>query len=202
MAARGKNQRPGKLKSYEELIEFLGQHRELQLGLGQRLDHDGFRAFGGSVARGSHFAHQEILGALEHFLFAEGERLAATERYEALEDYSDFEEGSGAHALGVFLEAMFPVVMGVELALLEEAQNLARLRGTNYGTKAHGHGVRLRHHNAQATGNNSNHEVTFRPAIQNAVTDLLDNTNAVVWVNDLVADFIVHGNGCPSEVQE
>jgi hypothetical protein len=31
---------------------------------------------------------------------------------------------------------------------------------------------------------------------------LLDNTNAVVWVNDLVADFIVHGNGCPSEVQD
>jgi hypothetical protein len=125
MAARGKNQRPGKLKSYEALVEFLGQHRELQFGLGQRLDHDGFRAFGGSVACRSHLAHQEILGALEHFLFAEGERLAATERNQALEDYSDFEEGSGAHALRIFLKAMFPIVMGVEFTLLEESQNLA-----------------------------------------------------------------------------
>jgi hypothetical protein len=26
---------------------------------------------------------------------------------------------------------------------------------------------------------------------------LLDYSNAVIWVNDLVADFVFHGYGCP-----
>jgi len=56
---------------------------------------------------------------------------------------------------------VLPVVMRVEFALFEETKNFGGLNGTNDGTKANGFRVGLRDHDAQAAGNNANHEVTF-----------------------------------------
>ena|ERR1700722_5988031 len=148
-----------------QLLEFFGHHRELQLGFGQGLDDDGFCTFSSGVARGGHFTDEKILRALEHFLFAEGEGFAAAEGNETLEDDGDFEEGTGAHTLGVFLEAVFPVVVRVELAPFEEAKDFGGFRGTDYGTKANGFCVGLWNHDAQAAGNDANHEVTLGPTI-------------------------------------
>src|SRR6266849_414107 len=119
-----------------ELFNVFGEDGELQFGLGKRLHHCGLSAFRGSVSRSGHLADEEVLCALQHFLFAEGKRLAAAEGDEALEDDGDFEEGPGAHALRVFLEAVFPVVMRVEFAGFEEAKDFGGFRGTNNGTKA------------------------------------------------------------------
>src|SRR5712692_8703852 len=140
-------------KDTNELFEFFGHQGELELGLGEGLDNGGLGVFGGSVAGSSHLADEQVLGAFEHFLFAEGERLAAAEGNETLEDDGDFEEGPGAHALGVLFEAVLPVVMRVEFAPLEEAKDFAGFNGTNNRAKANGHGVGLRDHNTQATGN-------------------------------------------------
>src|SRR5690349_15871740 len=106
------------------LLEFFRDHRELQFGLGEGLDNHPLGAFGGGVFGGSHFADQQVLGALQHFLFTEGEGLAAAEGNEALEDGGDFNQRSRAHALGVLLEAVLPVRMRVQFALFQEAQDL------------------------------------------------------------------------------
>ncbi len=179
------------------LFKFFGHNRERELGFGQGLDDGGLGVFGAGVAGSSHFADEKILGAFEHFLFAEGERLAAAEGNETLEDDGNFEEGSGAHALGVLLEAVFPVVMRVEFAGFEEAKDFGGFRGTNNGTKANGHGVGLRDHDTQAAGNNANHEVTFGSAVQDSVADLLNNAHTVIRVNDLVADLVIHNFWMP-----
>ncbi len=147
------------------LFKFFGHHRERELGLGQGLDDRGFGVFGRGVSGSSHLADEEVLGAFEHFLFAKGEGLVAAEGNETLEDDGDFEEVPGAHALRVFLEAVFPVVMRVEFAGFEKAQDLAGFRGTNNGTKAYGRGVGLWNHHTQAAGNNADHEVTFGSTI-------------------------------------
>lgn len=181
----------------KSLFELFRHDGELKLGLGKGLDDDGFGAFGGGVSRGGHFADQEVLRAFEHLLFTERERLAAAEGNETLEDDGDFEEGTGAHTLGIFLEAMFPVVMRVQFALFEEAKDFGGFRGANDGTKANGFCVRLRNHDAQAAGNDANHEVTFGSTIQHAVTDLFNESNTVVRVYDLVTNFVIHGFGCP-----
>src|SRR5689334_601326 len=99
------------------LFELFGDYWELQLGLGEGLYDQAFGQFGGGVLGGSHFADEQVLGALEHFLFAEGEGLAAAEGNEALEDAGNFNERPCAHALGVLLEAVLPVRMRVEFAL-------------------------------------------------------------------------------------
>jgi len=143
------------------LLELFGHYGELELGFGEGLDDDSLGAFRGGVARGGHFAYQKVLGALEHFLFAEGERLAPAEGNQALQDDRDFEEGPGAHALGVLFEAVLPVVVRIEFAGFEEAEDLGGFVGSDHRTKANGKGVGLRNHDAQTAGNYANHEVPF-----------------------------------------
>jgi len=190
---RGKEAPPRR----QGLFELFGEDGELELGFGQGLDDDGFGAFGGGVARGGHFADQEVLCAFEHFLFAEGKRLAAAEGNETLEDDGDFEERPGAHALRILFEAVLPVVMRVEFAGFEEAEDFRRLRGADDGAKANGGCVGLRDHDAQTAGNNADHEVTFGSAVQDAVTDLFNNAHTVIRIYDLVADLVVHRFDCP-----
>ena len=179
------------------LLKFFGHNRERELGFGEGLDHGSLGVFGGGVAGRRHLADEQVLRAFEHFLFAEGEGLAAAEGNETLEDDGDFEEGPGAHALGVLFEAVLPVVMRVEFALFEEAQDFGGFRRTNNGTKANGHRVGLRNHDTQAAGNNANHEVTFGSAVQDSVADLFNNAHTVIRVNDLVADLVVHRFAMP-----
>jgi hypothetical protein len=90
--------------------------------------------------------------------------------------------------------------MRVEFAPFEKAENFGGFGGTNDGTQANGFRVGLRDHDAQAAGDNANHEVTFGSAVQDAVIDLLNNANTVVRVNDLVADLVVHSDA-PSEIK-
>src|SRR5713226_1484251 len=179
------------------LFKLFGHYRKRELGFGQRLYDGSLGVFRRGVAGRSHLAHQKVLRAFEHFLFAEGERLAAAEGNETLKDDGDFEEGPGAHALGVLFEAVLPVVMRVEFAGFEEAKNFGGFSGTNNGSKANGHGVGLRDHDTQAAGNNSDHEITFGSAVQNSVADLLNSAHTVIRVNDLVADLVVHRFRCP-----
>src|SRR6202158_3555862 len=89
--------------------------------------------------------------------------------------------------------------MRVEFALFEETKNFGGFHGTNDATKANGHRGGLRNHDAQTAGNNANHEVTFGSAVQDSVTDLLNNAHTVIRVNDLVADLVVHRFGCPPQ---
>src|SRR6266576_3314328 len=106
-----------------KLFEFLRHDGELQLGLDERLYHQDLGQFGSGVLGGGHFADEQVLGALEHFLFTEGERLATTEGNEALQHGGHFNERPRAHAFGVLLEAVLPVRMRVEFALFKEAQD-------------------------------------------------------------------------------
>src|SRR5438094_9190042 len=80
-----------------KLFEFLRHDGELQLGLGERLYHQDLGQFGSGVLGGGHFADEQVLGALEHFLFTEGERLATTEGNDALQHGGHFNERPRAH---------------------------------------------------------------------------------------------------------
>src|SRR5205823_12015749 len=80
-----------------QLLEFFRNYRELQLSLGERLNDHSLGAFGGGVLGGSHFADEQVLGALEHFLFTEGEGLVAAQGNQTLEDSGDFNQRSRAH---------------------------------------------------------------------------------------------------------
>src|SRR6516165_4416696 len=122
--------------STRRLVDLFLHRGELQLRLCQRLNDKHFGGLRAQVARCRHLAHKEILGAFQHFLLAEGEGFAPAEGYEALKDYGYFEERTRAHALGVLLESMFPVVVRVEFSFFEKTQHLRRVVGTYYRSEA------------------------------------------------------------------
>src|SRR5258708_4213287 len=113
------------------LFKLFGHYGKRELGFGQGLDDGGLGVFGSGVAGSSHLADEEVLRAFQHFLFAEGKRLAAAEGNETLEDDGDFEEGPGAHSLRILFEAVFPVVVRVEFAGFKKTQDFAVFRGPN-----------------------------------------------------------------------
>src|SRR5262249_37742734 len=116
---------------------------------------------------------------------------------QTLEDYGDFEEGTRSHSFGVLFETVLPIVMRVQLALFQEPEHFRSVDRADDRPQPHGACVRLRHHDSQSAGDYADHVVTFRPAVQYPVTDLFDYSNAVVRINDFVANLIVHSFGCP-----
>src|SRR5438034_7350365 len=87
------------------------------------------RAIDAAFDRRRRFAHHfgdfrddEELGAIEHALLAEREALRLGEERQALEDVGDFVDRAAAHLVGVVLEASLPVLMVVDLAVAEQAE--------------------------------------------------------------------------------
>ena len=60
---------------------------------------------------------------------------------------------------------MLPVVMGIEFALFEITENLARIAVSNDRTKADCRCVRTRNHDFEGVGSDSQHVVGFGSAI-------------------------------------
>jgi hypothetical protein len=82
--------------------------------------------------------------------------------------------------------------MRSEFAFFQETQNLGGVVGADHRTKADRAGIRRGNHHAQATDQNPDHEVTFGPTVEHTVTYLFNNTDAVIWIHDFIADLIVH----------
>src|SRR5215469_13855542 len=138
-----------------------GSFRHLQLGFRESPSNVDFNILLGGVAHGGELTNQQELCALEHFLFAEGERFCAAERDETLQNRGNFHQGTGAHAIGILFEAVFPIMVRGGAAFLEVAQNFAGLVGTNDGTQADVFDVGLRDHHLEATGQNAEHVVAL-----------------------------------------
>ena len=68
------------------------------------------------------FGDDQRLGAIEHALLAEREALRLAQERQALEHIGHVVDGAGAHLVGVVLETAFPVLVIVDLAVAEEAE--------------------------------------------------------------------------------
>jgi len=82
--------------------------------------------------------------------------------------------------------------MRIQLASFEETQDFGRIIRSNYGTQPNNVCVGLRNHHAQPAGNNADHKIAFGSAVQHAVADLLYESNTVIRIDDLVANFVFH----------
>ena len=67
-------------------------------------------------------ADDEVLGALVHLLLAEGEALLLADEAEVLEHLGDLGDPPRLHLLDVLLVAPLPVLVGVDVAVLEDAE--------------------------------------------------------------------------------
>src|SRR5205085_317373 len=94
----------------EVVVAASGNVRSLKLlgGVEQCLNFGFF-----AVASHCQLADQEIASALQHLLLAEGKRLGLMKGDQALQYSRHFQQRSGAHAVGIFFEAVFPVAAAI-----------------------------------------------------------------------------------------
>src|SRR2546426_944890 len=95
---------------------------------------------------------------------------------------------------------MLPIMMRVELTFFEEAHDLLGFTRANHRTQTHSRGIALRHHHLQTTRNYAQHVILFSPAVQHSVTNLLDQPNTVVRIDNFVAYLIVHDAFSPDAI--
>src|ERR1051325_4422234 len=71
--------------------------------------------------------NDQRLGAIQHALLAEREALGLAQERQALQHVGHFVDRAGAHLVGVVLEAPFPVLMIVDLAVAQEREEVIYL---------------------------------------------------------------------------
>src|SRR6188508_2817085 len=126
------------------------RHRSRLRGLGARHG----AAAGGEAAlerfldaafdRLGRFAHDfgdlrddQKFGAIQYPLLPERQALGPAQQRQALQDVCDVVDGAGAHLVRVVLEAAFPVLMAVDLAVSERVEEPLDLRVADRAPKAY-----------------------------------------------------------------
>jgi hypothetical protein len=174
-------------RNVESGLEFGGfREAEVALGEGQTEEFLDFAVF--TVAGHGEFADEEVAGALKHLLLAEGKRLGLVEGDQALEDSGNFEQRAGAHAVGILLEAVFPVGGAEVFGDGEKIENLLHLAVANHAANADAADVVAGDHDLETAGLDVEEIELFHRGADGAAADLFDDTHPVVGVDDLVAD--------------
>ncbi len=141
-----------------------------------------------AIAGHGQFADQQIAAALQHFLFAEGYSLRLIQNQKALQHRRNFEQRTGAHTVGIDPETVLPIFVVVAIARSKKFHNLIDFLVLY--DRAHADRVHIVkwHHHLEAAGLNGE-QVKLLDVLPNGATaNLLYNSNAMVGVNDFIAD--------------
>ena len=107
---------------------------------------------------------------------------------QAFQDSSNLKQGACAHPVGIFLEPVFPVGGAQVVGNRQKIENLLHLAVANHPPNAHAAHVIARHHYLQAACLNVEKIELLHGGANGSAADLLDNANAMVRVDDLIAD--------------
>ena len=140
-----------------------------------------------AVFRHRQLANQQVAGALQHLLFPKGEGLGLIQNQQSFQDIGDFQQGAGPHALRIFLEAVFPVGIVVARSIFKKIHDLLDFSVLHHPPQTHSDDVVERHHHFEAAGLDLEQVEVFHTLADGAATDLLNNSNSMIGVDDLVA---------------
>ena len=95
---------------------------------------------------------------------------------------------TGAHLVGIFFEAVFPVGMVFAFAVSQEIQNALHFAVAHHPPQTYAVHIVEGHHDFQAAGFDFEKVESFDLGADRAAADLLDYAHPMVRVNDLVSD--------------
>jgi hypothetical protein len=107
---------------------------------------------------------------------------------QAFEDAGDFEERASTHALGVFLEAVFPVAVAAVFSDRQGIENLLDFPVANDSAQSDAAGVLTWNHDFKAAGFDMKKIEPLDRGADRAAADLFNNSNPVIGIDDLIAD--------------
>ena len=161
---------------------------KLELAFGQRLVQDflNFGLFG--VARHGQLSDQEVACTLQHLFFAEGKRLLFSQQEQALEHHRDFQQRAGAHLVRVFLEPIFPVLVVIAFTVAQKGQDFVDFTVLHHRPQSHGTYVIKGDFHFQGAGFDFKEVKLLNDGADCATADLLNYSDAMIGINNLVAD--------------
>ena len=139
-----------------------------------------------AVAGHGEFADQQIAGALQHLLLPEGKRLGLVEGDQVLQHAGDFYERSGAHALGVLFEPVFPVAIGAVPVDRKQVQHFLDFPVLHHPPQTDTPGVLAGHHHSEAAGFNVQEVEPLDRRTHGPAADLFDDTDTMVGIDDFI----------------
>src|SRR5262249_30551936 len=143
-----------------------------------------------------HFRDDQELPPVEHAMLAEREALRLRAQRQALEDVRDLVDRAAAHLVGVVLEAPFPVLMVVDLAVAELREEPLDFVVADRAPQANAVNVGQRHEHGRVVRDNTKMIETAGGTKNGFFFDALDDPETMIRVNDLVADFECHESPC------
>src|SRR4030095_5605868 len=120
---------------------------------------------------------EQISRALEHFLFAEGERLARRQKEEALEYGSDLEQRTRPHPFRVLLKAIFPIAVTRGFALGQIVHYFLNFTIPHDAPKSDGRGILEGDHDFCAAGFDLEQIISLNRASGCPAADLFNNSD-------------------------
>src|ERR1700733_34182 len=107
---------------------------------------------------------------------------------QALQDAGYLEQRTRAHAVRVFLEAVFPVPVASVLANGKTVQHLLDFAVANHSPQAYATRVLAGHHYLQAAGLNVEKIKLLDGRADGSTADLFNDADTMVGIDNLVAD--------------
>jgi len=137
-------------------------------------------------------ADDEVLGPLVHLLLTEREALALGDEPQVLEHFGDVGETAGLHLVEVLLVPPLPILVRVDVAVLENIQESADFPRMAERTQTDQIKVGFRHHHFGVVGEETEMKVELLHSVHVAWLDLLDHAYAMVGVYHLLTDSECH----------
>lgn len=145
---------------------------------------------GEGVAGGfGNLGYDEFFGPLHHFLLPERQRLDQAEIEEALEDKSHVQKRPGFHEIDVLFVTAFPVHGDVDGPVPHEVEDLLDGVLGIWPADAYFFGRRVRDEDEGIVIDNPDVKNLELFPVVGPDLDILDDTDALIGINDLIPDF-------------
>src|SRR5262249_34062902 len=132
---------------------------------------------------------QQVLGTLQHLLFAEGEWLGLVKQQQAFHYAGYFQKRTGTHLVGVFLEPVLPVVIwDIAFAVHEVIDDLDDVVAANQAAETDGSYVTKWNFNFKTAGLNFEGVELLNTSANCPAANLFYNSNPVIRIYDLITD--------------
>src|SRR5205807_10373532 len=133
----------------------------------------------------------QVTSSFQHLLLPKRKWLALGQDQKTLEDDSYLQKRTSSHFVGVFLKAIFPIRMVIAFSIHQKTQDLIDLADFHDGTETHVPDIAKRNFYFEAAGFDLKKIEFLDRGTYCPTTDLLDDSHAVIRINNFVADLEV-----------
>lgn len=145
------------------------------------------------IHHGRKLGNQKESRSIQHALFTKRQGFHPAEMNKILEHFGDMKDRTRPHSFGVFLESVLPIALCEEFIVSEIIDQLIDVFAVDDLPESDVACVHGRYHHEDVVGTNSQEIESFKLTRDQTIGNLLNYSNPMIRVNDLVANLkLVH----------